>query len=345
MSLFAGRVWASHSSWYSVIPALSRGRTGFLLSPSLKSGALAPFLCGLVLAAPLCAQRAPSATDDLGRVLQLDVPPTRIVSLVPAITELLYALGEGDRLVGRSVWDDQPGQVLSVPSVGDALRADAERVLARNPDLVILYAGSDNARSVAQFEHLGVPALAIRIDDLADLRRNTLRLGALLDRDERAIELWAAIDRELEAVGAATAGLEHPDIYYDVAWPPAITVGSGSYLDTLIVIAGGRNIFHDLGSPSPQVSLEAIVARAPDIVLLPGGAGGGSAAPDQRPGWNAVAAVRDGNTRTVDAGLLHRLGPRIGEAARSLARVLHPEVRFPESTEAGPTPRTADGEP
>jgi len=315
------------------------------LSRILKSGAFAPYLCGLLLAAPLCAQQAPSATDDLGRFLQLNAPPTRIVSLVPAITELLYALGEGDRLVGRSVWDEQPVQVLEVPSVGDALRADAERVLSRNPDLVILYAGSDNARSVAQFEHLGVPALAIRIDDLADLRRNTLRLGMLLDRDERASELWAAIDRELESVSAATAGLEHPDVYYDIAWPPAITVGSGSYLDTLIAIAGGRNIFHDLGSPSPQVSLEAIVARSPDLVLLPGGVGGGSVDPHQRPGWDVVAAVRDGNTRTVDADLLHRLGPRIGEAARSLARVLHPEVRFPASTQVGPASRTADGEP
>ena len=326
----------------SVIPALSRERTGFLLSRIFTSGALAPYLWGLVIAAPVCAQPAPSTTDDLGRVLQLNAPPTRIVSLVPAITELLYALGEGDRLVGRSVWDDQPAQVLDVPSVGDALRADAERVLARNPDLVILYAGSDNARSVEQFERLGVPALAIRIDDLADLRRNTLRLGVLLDRDERAIELWAAIDRELDAVGAATAGLEHPDVYYDIAWPPAITVGSGSYLDTLIAIAGGRNIFHDLGTPSPQVSLEAIVSRSPEIVLLPGGVDGGSVAPRQRPGWDAVTAVREGSIRTVDAGLLHRLGPRIGEAARSLARALHPEVPFPESTETGSTRRSAD---
>jgi len=329
----------------SVIPALSRERTGFLLSRIFSSGALAPYVLGLVLAAPVSAQKAPSVTDDLGRVLRLDAPPTRIVSLVPAITEVLYALGEGDRLVGRSVWDDQPEQVLEVPSVGDALRADAERVLARNPDLVILYAGSDNARSVEQFERLGVPALAIRVDDLADLRRNTLRLGALLDRDAEAVELWTSIEGELEAVRRATAGLGRPAVYYDIAWPPAITVGAGSYLDTLIAIAGGRNIFHDLNRPSPQVSLEAIVARSPEVVLLPGGVGGGSVDPGRRPGWDAVAAVREGNIRIVDAGLLHRLGPRIGLAARSLAMALHPEVRFSESPGAGETQRSTGGRP
>ena len=311
------------------------------MSRIFRTSALAPYLLGLVVAAPVSAQGTSSAADDLERILHFEVPPTRIVSLVPAITELLYALEEGDRLVGRSVWDDQPVQVLDVPSVGDALRADAERVMSRNPDLVVLYAGSDNARTVEQFERLGIPALAIRIDNLADLRRNTLRLGLILDRVESAVELWTAIERDLDDVATATSGLVRPTVYYDIAWPPAITVGSGSYLDSLIEIAGGRNIFHDLALPSPQVSLEAIVARSPEIILLPGGVSGGSASPGERPGWDAVAAVREGSMRTVDAELLHRLGPRIGEAARSLARVLHPEIVIEVSLEAD----WADGQP
>lgn len=293
----------------------------------VKFGA-ALLLSGLASAGPLGAQGVAAVADDLGRTLQLKAPPTRIVSLVPAITEILYALGEGDRLVGRSVWDDQPEQVLAVPSVGDALRADAERVLSRNPDLVILYAGSDNSGSVAQFERLRVPALAIRVDDLDDLSRNISRLGTVLDRQDRAADLWAAIERDLNAVAAATGGGHRPSVYYDIAWPPAITIGSGSYLDTLITIAGGRNVFHDLRAPSPQVSLEAIVARSPEIVLVPGTLGGGSPTPADRPGWDAVTAVRNGDIRAVDGDLLHRLGPRIGEAAVSLARVLHPGREF-----------------
>jgi len=272
-----------------------------------------------------CAQEI-AVTDDIGRTVRYLEAPARIVSLVPAVTEIIYALHEGRRLAGRSVWDDYPPEVAAVPSVGDALRADAERVLAVNPDLVILYAGPDNSRSVDQFRALGVSTLAIRIDDLEDLRRNIMRLGTLLHRDSVAAALWESIDGELTEVRRAGDGRPRPRVYYDVAWPPAITVGRGSYLDTLISIAGGENIFHDLAAPSPQVSLEAIAARAPDLVLVPTGAGEPAADPAKRPGWQAVGAVRRGAVREVDAGLLHRLGPRVGRAARSLATVLRVEA-------------------
>jgi iron complex transport system substrate-binding protein len=267
-----------------------------------------------------------AVTDDIGRTVSYAQAPARIVSLVPAVTEIIYSLQEGPRLAGRSVWDDYPPEVATVPSVGDALRADAERVLAVDPDLVILYAGPDNSRSVDQFQRLGVSTLAIRIDDLDDLHRNIMRLGALLRRDSAAAALWASIDGELTEVRRAGDGRPRPRVYYDVAWPPAITVGRGSYLDTLISIAGGENIFHDLAAPSPQVALEAIAARAPDLVLVPAGAGEPAADPAKRPGWQAVEAVRHGEVREVDAGLLHRLGPRVGRAARALAAVLKGEA-------------------
>ncbi len=264
--------------------------------------------------------------------MRLAEPPTRIVSLVPSVTEILFALGAGDRLVGRSVWDDQPLEVHAVPSVGDALRADPERVLARRPDLVILYAGPDNASTLDQLERLGVPVFAVRIDDFGDLDRNIARLGILLGRPGEAGRLRRSIETDLRAVGRATAGLPRPSVYYDVAWPPAITIGRGSYLDSLITLAGGRNVFGDLSAPSPRVSLEAIVVRDPDLVLLPGAAG--SVSPGERPGWQAVGAVAQGRVRRVDAELLHRLGPRVGSAARALALVLHPELR----SDALPTP-------
>ncbi|MEJ2482876.1 MAG: helical backbone metal receptor [Gemmatimonadota bacterium] len=281
-------------------------------------------LVAQVLAGASFAGAQVVASDDLGRQVRLPSAPTRIVSLVPAVTEILYALGAGESLAGRSTWDDQPPEVTSVPSVGDALRPDPERVLARDPDLVILYSGPDNARSVEQLERLEVAALAIRIDDLEDLRRNILRLGSLLERDSAATSLWASIEAELDAVNRTTRDLPRTRVYYDVAWPPAITVGAGSYLDTLLSIAGGENIFHDLAAPSPQVSLEAIAARSPELILLPVLPGATPADPSTRPGWSVIPAVRHGRTRSVDAGLLHRLGPRIGRAARSLAQALHP---------------------
>lgn len=273
----------------------------------------------------LGAQQEVRVEDDLGRTVRLQAPPARIVSLVPSVTEVLFALGAGERLVGRSVWDDEPAAVLSVPSVGDALRPDAERVLARRPDLVILHAGPDNAGAAERLAGLGAATLAVRIDDLDDLDRTVKRLGQLLDLEEEARTLRERIRGELEEVRAATAGLARVSVYYDVAWPPAITIGGGSYLDDLITIAGGRNVFGDLPAPSPHVALEAIVARDPDVILVPGDdAIAVSAGPVDRPGWDAVGAVTRGDLRRVDASLLHRLGPRVGAAARALATALHP---------------------
>jgi len=280
---------------------------------------------GLAGGGSLGAQQEVRVEDDLGRAVRLGAPPVRIVSLVPAVTEVLFALGAGDRVVGRSVWDVEPPAVLSVPSVGDALRPDPERVLARRPDLVILHAGPDNAGAAERLAGLGAPTLAVRIDDLDDLDRTVRLLGRLLGREREASDLRERIRAELEEVRAATDGLPRVSVYYDVAWPPAITIGGGSYLDDLITIAGGRNVFGDLPAPSPHVALEAIVARDPDVILVPGDdAIAVSAGPGDRPGWDAVGAVMRGDLRRVDASLLHRLGPRVGAAARALATALHP---------------------
>ena len=270
--------------------------------------------------------------DDLGRRIEFDHPPCRIVSLIPAATEILYALGAEACLVGRSTYDDYPRGVESVPDVGRAIGADVERVVDRRPDLVLLIAGSDNARSVDDFQRLGVPSLVLRMNRLPELRSAIERLGRLLGRGAAADSLWEAIARELDDVASRTADLERPVVYYDIAYPPPITIGHGSYLDTLITIAGGRNAFHDVGAPSPTISLEAIALRDPDLILFPvSGAWGGTSHPAERPTWSSLRAVRTGNVRRVEADPLHRLGPRIGRAVRTLAAVIHPEAFAEES--------------
>lgn len=265
-------------------------------------------------------------TDDLGRNLALPTPPDRIASLIPAATEILFALGAGERVSARSRFDDQPPEVRSLPSLGDAIRPSAERVLAHAPDVVLLFAGADNAGTIAEFDRLEIPTLAVRLNSLDDLRRVIGMLGRLVGRTGAADVLWAGIEAELEAVRRRTGSRPPRRVYYDVWYPPPITAGGGSYLDTLISLAGGRNVFADLPAPSPRVSLEAIVARDPELVLFP--IGGDPAArhtpPVERPGWTAVGAVRQGEVRAVDADLVHRLGPRVGRAARALAEAIHP---------------------
>lgn len=265
--------------------------------------------------------------DDLERRLAFDQRPCRLVSLIPAATEIVFALGAERCLVGRSTWDDYPPGVERIPDVGRAIGADVERVVARRPDLVLLVAGSDNARTVDDFARLGVPSLVLSLNTLPELRSAIERLGRLLGRGPAADSLWGSIAADLADVRARTAGLERPAVYYDVAYPPPITIGRGSYLDSLIAIAGGRNAFHDVAAPSPTISLEAIAVRDPDLILFPvGHAWDGATPPEERPLWTNLRAVREGNVRRVDAELLHRLGPRVGRAVRGLARVVHPEA-------------------
>jgi ABC-type Fe3+-hydroxamate transport system substrate-binding protein len=286
-------------------------------------------VAGLVLVQPAPAVgQAIRLTDDTGREIELAARPVRIVSLVPVATEILFGLQEGGRIVGRSRYDDYPPEALAIPSVGDAIRPAMEEILLKDPDLVILVGGSDNAGAVRELSSLGVPYVVVRFNTLADLRANVIRLGHLVGREAAAAGMWAGIDSELDAVRGVVAGQDRPRVYYDLGYPPAFTVGSGSYLDTLITIAGGRNVFHDLSVPAARVSLEAILARDPDVIVRPMQ---DEAEPPMsqlvsRPGWENLRAVKAGAAVPVPADLLHRLGPRVGRAAMDLARALHPDL-------------------
>lgn len=268
-------------------------------------------------------------SDDLGHTLVFPTPPRRVVSLVPTATEILFALGAGDRLVGRTRYGVHPPEARRVPNVGEGVRPSEERVVDARPDVVVLFAGRSNAATARRFRQLGLDVLGIVHDDFADLERNVKRLGRLTGRSQPADSLLRLIRCQMAAVGGLTDTLPRPSVYYDLWWRPARTVGKRSHIDSLISVAGGRNVFSDLRAPSPQVNLETILDRNPQVILRPEGSSrtGGAVPPEERPGWEHLDAVREGRIRQVDADLVHRLGPRIGEAAAEVAAAVHPEVR------------------
>lgn len=281
--------------------------------------------------------------DDAGRAVALAEPAGRVVSLVPALTETLFAIGAGDRLVGRTRFDLHPPEVRAVPDVGDGIRPSTEAVRALDPDLVLLYAGPDNRGVLEAFDRVGLRTLAVRHDRLAHLRRNVRRLGRLTGCAAGAEALLGRIDAGLARVARATADLAAPAVYYDVWGSPPTTVGAGSYLDSLLALSGARNVFGDLEPASPRVSLEAIAARDPDLILWPVDprAEEERVSPARRPGWRALRAVRADAVRRVDGDLVHRLGPRIAAAAAALAAAIHPEVAA-ELAEAAPASGTEE---
>ena len=284
---------------------------------SRASGAL----LGLAVMAG-CGRPAPAArtfalTDDAGVVTDFARPAGRVVSLVPAGTELLYALGGGPLLVGRTRWCDYPAEALAVPSVGDGLSPNVEAVIARRPDLVLLYRSATNAQAASRLRGLGVAVLEIAIDRQQDFERDARLLARAIGRPGAGDSLVAAVAARLTA--ATATGTGGPSVLA-LAWTdPPIAIGGGSFLDEIIRRAGARNLFGDQPQPSFVVSIEAVVARKPDLILA---VGDEEPAFVRRPEWRAVAAVRDRRFVRVAGSMFNRPSPRIADAVLALRSAL-----------------------
>lgn len=263
--------------------------------------------------------------DDFGDTLRVPAAPAaRVVSLNPTTTEIVFAIGAGSRLVGRSHWDSWPDSARLVPDLGPAVRPNVETVIAAHPDLVILYASADDRPAAARLRQAGIAVAALRVDRVADFDRAARDLGALLGDSARAAAVVDSVNATLARVRAATDGLRPVSVFLLTWENPIITIGRGSFLDELVQAAGGRNVYHDLSAPSPAVTLEDVVARNPDVVLV---------SPETRarllgdPRWRALAAVRRGRVLAFDTTVVGRPSVVMGMAAVSLARLLHPGVR------------------
>jgi ABC-type Fe3+-hydroxamate transport system substrate-binding protein len=248
-------------------------------------------------------------------------PARRVVSLSPAFTELLFAIGAGDRVVGRTAWCDTPAEALAVPSVGDGLAPNVEAVLARTPDLVVLYASGSNVAATERLAALGVPTRTLPMDRLDHVPAAARTLGRATATWPRADSLAAAFELALDSARmAAQTGGPVPRVLL-LAWnEPPIVIGGGSFQTELVTLAGGVNVFGDLPQPSAQVTIEAIAARDPDLVVLldadglPGWA--------ERPEWSAVRAVRERRFLPVRGPAFARPSLHALDAVRTLQRAL-----------------------
>ncbi len=307
---------------------------------------LLPFLGGLLGACaespaartdstsvPAVATRAPSIapapadTDDFGAPLPTDARHAeRVVSLNPTATEAIFAIGAGGRLVGRSKWDEFPGAAHAVPAVGDGIRPAVEAVLAQRPTLVILYATAENRGAAEQLARAGVRTLAVRVDRIAHFHALLRTLGVALGAQTGARAVSDSVQATLDRVQRVTAALP-PDLRPRVVWPvwatPPMVIGGGSYLDELLTIAGARNVFHDMASPSPSVSIEEIVQRAPQFVVTSERQATALAA---NASWRTIPAISGKQFILEDPALTGRPSVVLGMAAVHLARALHPAL-------------------
>jgi len=266
--------------------------------------------------------RAPGVvTDDFGDSIAAGTVAKRVVSLNPTTTEIVFALGSGGRLVGRTHWDLYPAEAKSVPDLGSGIRPNVEAVLGAHPDLVLLYASVDNRPAAERLRAAGVRTLSLKVDHIADFYRAVRLIGRLLGDSARGVFVSDTVERTLDRVRNATASLPRPTVFWHIWDAPLITIGGGSYMNELITIAGGRNVYGDVPATSPTVGIEDVIKRNPQYIIT-GPEGAEKIRTDPR--WSAASAVKAGRILIVDTTLVGRPATRLGEAALSLAALLHP---------------------
>lgn len=289
------------------------------------------FATTLMAACAIACARTPDTTprtamivvDAFGDTQFAGPAPMRIVSLNPATTELVFALGAGSRMVGRTRWDSYPDSALLVPNLGDGMRPNVEAVMAAKPDLVLLYSSQENRPARDAFRRAGVRTFTQRFDRIADFERGIMELGRIIGDTVKAQAVRDSVSRTLAHARELTAALGKPRVMWPVWEAPLMVIGRGSFLNELLDAAGASNIFADIDAPSPQVTLEEAVKRDPDIVLV-----GSTNGPMQRDAkWRALRAVREGHVIVYDTAIVSRPGVRLGEAAMHLAKLLHAELR------------------
>jgi iron complex transport system substrate-binding protein len=293
------------------------------------------FLVVAVVATGTVSAAPPEATDDTGAIVRLAAPAQRIVSLAPHATELLFAAGAGTRVVGVIGSSDWPPEARTLPVVGDSRALDLERIVALAPDLVVAWPYTP-ALQVAALRARGIPVFNAEPRSIDGIAADVERLGVLAGTESQATPRAAALRARHALLRARNAGQATVRVFYQIWNVPLYTIGGRHLINEAIGLCGGENVFAALTTPAPVVSIEAVLAAAPDAIVAGAERGVRPDWLDDWRRWPALRAAAQGHLFVVNADLLHRAGPRFLDgvdelcAAIDAARrehVLDPPVR------------------
>lgn len=277
--------------------------------------------------------------DDSGYQLAFDTIPRRIVSVAPSLTEVVAAVGCESALVAVTMHCDFPSSVKLLPQSGSYVRPNIEAIVAMKPDLVLMVLDGAPKEAIVKLRSLGLNVALLKSEGYDDIRKNILWVGDLLGSESAARRVSSDLARRYDAVKAVIASCPKPRALYAIAVDPVITAGRGSFIHDLITDAGGINIAGDIDQPYPRLTLESVIARAPDVILFARGTGPEAAAPKQREywlRWREIPAVRDDRLREVSSSVVNRPSPRIVDGLAQIAIVLHPEMKSAIEAALGP---------
>ena len=273
-----------------------------------------------------------TVTDDLGRTVKIERLPQRVVSLAPSNTEILFALGLGDKIVGTTDYCDYPEAAKSKPRVAGYSTPDLEKIVSVQPDIIIAEAIHENTVLPA-LEKLGLTVIVTSATSLDVVLGDIKLIGEITGKSKAAAKLVNDLTRRIQVVATKTAGLppeQRPGVLYAVWYNPIWTMGSGTFIDDLIWKAGGANIFSKDFEKSHVISLEAIISKNPQVIIISGMGTTGdliynNIMKESRLG--DVDAMRDRRVYKIsNANLIERPGPRVVGGLEEVAKFIHPEI-------------------
>lgn len=279
----------------------------------------------LILVMALLSIRAHAGitvTDDTGVAVTLSQPAQRIVSLAPHVTELLFAAGGGNRIVGTVRFSDYPTAARRIPRVGDNLRVDLERIVALKPDLLIVWRHNASERQTEQLRRLGIPLFYSEPKTLADIPETLLRFAALMGTIEQAREPVDALRARMDDLAMRYGNRPPVRVFYQVWDKPLYTLNHAHITSDVIRFCGGINIFAHASASVPSPSMETILQENPEVIITGDQRGNETSGIESWRQYPSLQAVRRNNLFALDADLLHRASPRILEGAAQLCEKL-----------------------
>jgi iron complex transport system substrate-binding protein len=245
---------------------------------------------------------------------------TRIVSLAPHLTELAFSAGAGERIVGTVLYSDYPADARRIPQIGDAFRVDFERLLALEPDVVLAWDTGTPVQTIERLRRLNMTVHTITTSRLADVSAAVRRIGEIADVEETAERAAADFDARIAALRAEHRSRITVSVFVQVNDRPIYTVNGRQIMSEVVELCGGRNVFASLNELAPVVSMEAVIAANPQVILATDDTVPDASAHWRR--WRHIEAVRTGNVYTISSDHVARSTMRLAEGAREVCRTL-----------------------
>ncbi len=274
--------------------------------------------------------KAPAATftDEVGRTVEVSGPPQRIVSVAPNVTEILFALGLGDRLVGVSTFCQYPPEALKIEKIGGYINPSLERIVALRPDLVVGIAEGDLRTFVDKLAALKIPVYISNPRDALEVLTSIRKIGEVTFAQEPARKIVRSMEEKIRSIRDKVQGRPRPRVLHILDFNPLISAGKGTFVDDLIRLGGGRNVAETATGKYPRFSMEEVLVQDPEVILLASMKSQDPLVKQRRSWerWKTISAVKQGRIYVLDSDLIHRPSPRMVEGLEQVARAIHPEA-------------------